>query len=410
MRIAVIVREFPYISETFILNQITGLLDKIRAVDIYSRRKNIEEKIHQDVIEYDLLNKIRYLDRSDNHFRGILKGMIITIFRCIRFPSILLSPGGFLSYIWVLYSARKLYMHVPLRSAWKYDIIHCHFGPVGRVGLKMKELAIFRGKLITSFYGFDVSSYINRAPGIYRNLFDGSDLIIAISEYMKRQLCDLGCNKEKILIHHLGVDCKRFSYKIRSIRKDEAVRIVTVARLVEKKGVEYGMHAVARLIKSGIKVEYSIVGDGPLKSYLNMLIKKLDVNDKIRILGWKRQDEVIRILNNSHILLAPSITGSDNGQEGTPVVLMEAMATGMPVISTYHAGIPELVDNGQNGFLVPEKDIDALTGKIEYLINNKELWPVMGRYGRNTVEKKYNIDILNETMVQIYSRLANNSV
>ena len=101
----------------------------------------------------------------------------------------------------------------------------------------------------------------------------------------------------------------------------------------------------------------------------------------------------------------PSITASNGDQEGIPVVLMEAQATGLPIISTYHTGIPEVVIDGKSGFLVHEKDVDALAEKLEYLIKHPEIWPEMGRYGRKHVEEKYDIKKLNQQLVKIYQNL-----
>jgi colanic acid/amylovoran biosynthesis glycosyltransferase len=180
---------------------------------------------------------------------------------------------------------------------------------------------------------------------------------------------------------------------------------VTIARLVEKKGVEYGIRAVAKLVRAKLSIEYHVIGDGPLREDLRQLIQELDANDTVKLLGWKQQQEVVEILNNAHIMLAPSVTSQDGDQEGIPVSLMEAMARGLPIVSTQHSGIPELIENGVSGFLVPEQDVDALAEKLGYLIEHPEVWPEMGRAGRVYVEKHYDINKLNNQLVEIYQKL-----
>src|SRR4030065_356569 len=102
------------------------------------------------------------------------------------------------------------------------------------------------------------------------------------------------------------------------------------------------------------------------------------------------------------------VTASDGDSEGLPVVLLEAQAVGLPIISSLHGGIPEGVLDSKSGFLVPEKDVDALAKKIEYLIEHPELWPDMGRYGRKFVEERYDIQKLNQRLVKIYKALLTN--
>ena len=183
------------------------------------------------------------------------------------------------------------------------------------------------------------------------------------------------------------------------------INILTVARLVEKKSVHYGIEAVAKVVKRYPFVQYEIAGDGPLKGDLVGLIDKLDINENVKLLGWKQQNEISELMSHADILLAPSVTGKEGDQEGIPVVLMEAMARGLPVISTYHSGIPELVQDGRSGFLVRERDIDALAEKLEHLITHPEMRDQMGAEGRKYVEENYNIDKLNDRLVEIYEEI-----
>ncbi len=153
--------------------------------------------------------------------------------------------------------------------------------------------------------------------------------------------------------------------------------------------------------------EYKIAGDGPSRENLDSLISELKVGDSIELLGWRSQDEIAELLQESDILMAPSVTTEKGDEEGIPGVIMEAFASGLPVVSTYHAGVPEVIQDGESGFLVSERDVDSLADRLKYLIERPELRSVMGSKGRQFVEEHYNIDRLNDRLVRIYRHLLN---
>ena len=148
-----------------------------------------------------------------------------------------------------------------------------------------------------------------------------------------------------------------------------------------------------------------IDGEGGLSEVLERLIEELDLKSHVRLLGRKSHEEVIRLLQDTHLLMAPSVTAKDGDQEGIPNVIKEAMAMGLPIISTRHRGIPELVEDGVSGFLVEERDVDSLANRLTYLIDHPEIWPEMGRAGRNCVQKYYDSNKLSDRLVSVYDRL-----
>jgi colanic acid/amylovoran biosynthesis glycosyltransferase len=269
----------------------------------------------------------------------------------------------------------------------------------------LKEVGAITGKIVTTFHGEVGYTGQKRYKKGYDLLFELGDLILPMSEREKQDLIALGCSPQKIVVHRMGVDLNQFTFVPRQPRSDGKAHLLTVARLVEKKGVEYAIKAVANVLKKYPHIEYDIAGDGPLRSDLIDLIEMFNIGDKIKLLGWKRQEEIVELVKGADILLAPSVTSEDGDQEGIPVVLMEAMAQGLPVLSTYHSGIPELVQDGVSGFLVPERDVDALAEKLEHLVQHPEIWPEMGRAGRAHVERYHDIDKLNDQLVQLYQQL-----
>lgn len=403
MRVAFLVNFFPNLSETFILNQATGLLDRGCEVDIYAGRSAGMLAIHPDVENYRLHERTHYLLISHNYVSYILQEFgrpLVNFFKVGGSPrlSTILRYGQRVMPLRLLREAAACLDREP------YDVVHCHFGPNGLRGMMLREMGLIRGKLVTSFYGYDVTRYVRQhGRHCYDRLFREGDLFIAPGEAMRRQLVELGCDESKLLVHHLGVSLDRFSGADRHpLPDDGSVRIVTVSRLVLKKGIEYGIRAVAELVKAGHRVTYTIVGDGPLRARLERLVQALGLGGVVKLVGWKRRPEVVDILSLSDVLLAPSVTGRNGDQEGTPVVLMEARAMGLPAVSTWHSGIPEIVEDGVSGYLVPERDVAALAEKLAYLAERPQVRTRMGQAGRKGVKERYNIDVLNDRLVETY--------
>lgn len=412
MRVAFIVNNFPVLSQTFILNQITGLIDSGIEVDIYANLPSQTSKTHHDVIKYNLLDKTNYFYIPHEHnIQEKIEYIKIAISNAGRYPILLKCLfNGFRSASEASLPRIVLpYILIPFLKNKQYDIIHCHFGPNGLKGALLKKSGFFTGKLITAFHGYDITQYIKdySQNNQYQKLFDSGDLFQPISEHWQKRLIELGCDAQKITVHRMGIDCQNFCFMERNLIDNNKIKIVTISRLVEKKGIEYGIRAVAELIKSHRNIEYNIIGDGHLREELEQIIEHYGVRNTVILSGWKDQSEIIEILNQSHILLAPSVTSKDGDREGIPVVLMEAMAMGLPVVSTWHSGIPELVQDGVSGFLVPERDIDGLVDKLKHLVEHPETWAKMGRAGRIQVETNYNIEKLNTQLIEVYNRLIN---
>jgi len=404
MKIAFIVSKFPTLSETFILNQITGLLDLGHDVDIFSNVTPTEDKIHSDIKAYRLIERTRYFNIPDTKIARAIQAVKIFLIWFFRYPLVLLKALNIFKYRSCYNCLNNLFFVEPFLEK-KYDIIHCHFGPNGILGMRLKDLGI-PGKYMTSFLGYDVNFYVRKyGKDVYEKLFEKVDLCIVITDFIGEKIKAFGCESAKITKLSLGVDISRFNFKERKIKQGDNINIITVARLVEKKGLEYSIKAVANLLKTHPNICYRIAGDGPLRGELQGLVSRLDVQDKILLLGWKNQNEVKQLYEQSHIFILSSVTANNGDQEGQGLVIAEAQAMGMPVISTLHNGIPEGVLDGQSAFLVPERDVDALAERLLYLIEHPELWPEMGRYGRNFVEENYDIKKLNQRLVNIYQEL-----
>lgn len=398
MRIAFIVNIFPALSETFILNQITGLLDMGHEVNILAVSNPNRQKIHPEIREYKLLQKSYLI--PNNKFLRILKAFFLIIKHLRKNPVVIIKSLNIFKY------GRKtlslIYFVIYLLDE-KFDIIHCHFGPNGNVGAYLKELGIISGKLVTSFHGSDIRLGIKKGGKIYKPLFEHGNCFLANSYYSLNNLVRFGADSKKIIYHPVGVDVDKIPFKWDSSidKKNKIPIILTVARLSKEKGLEYGIQAVRNLLGKNpdLHLRYNIIGGGPLKNRLTEQVKELNLEKIVCFLGPMIQEEVIRNMIRSDIFILPSIA------EAFGLVLLEAQAVGLPVVATNVGSVSDAIANEGSGFLVPARDSEALAEKIEYLIRRPNLWSKIGKNGRKYVEKKYDIKKLNQRLIKIYQDL-----
>lgn len=407
MKIAFFVNQFPVLSETFILSQITGLIDRGHEVDIYVDRPGDTEKTHPDVNKYSLLERTYYIGRPYNRLKRVLGAIQILLVNLSKESIALLQSLNVFNYGRQASSLTLLYATCYfLKKSVDYDIVHCHFGPNGLKVAALMNIGVLRGILITSFHGYDAGKYPRQyGLDVYKLLFQRGDLCMCSSNFLRDKVLALGCPGEKAIRLPMGVNIERHPFQERTLDSGGLVKIVTVARLVEKKGIEYSIKALAKVVIDNPNVLYRIIGDGPLRDSLEDLILELNLSEKVKILGWMTQDEVYELYDDSHIFVLPSVTASNGDQEGQGLVLQEAQVIGLPVISTLHNGIPDGVLDGESGFLVPERDVDALADKLSYLIKHPEVWHDMGRAGRLYIEENFDVEQLNDRLVEIYREL-----
>lgn len=405
LRIAIFVHEFPALSETFVLNQVTGLLDLGHEVTIFAIGPRRDPLVHPDVLSYGLHERLHYRDMPASRVERLLK-MPGIVFRWppghrkSLLKSLNLSRyGGDARSLSLLYWSNRLSKHAD------FDIIHCHFGTVGREVAFLREIGAIRGKLVVSFHGVDMSVCVGGGEQIYRHLFEHGDMFLPISDRWKRRLIEMGSDPARTWVHRMGVDIQRFPFQAGSSAPGRPGEILSIGRLVEKKGIEYGLRAVASLLSRGVPVRYSVVGDGPLRARLESLACELGISHAVAFLGYQDQERVVELVRASDVLLAPSVTDSKGDQEGIPVALMEAMASGVPVVSTYHSGIPELVTSGVTGFLAEERDVEGLARALHDLIEDSALCKRIAVAGREKVAAAFDVHVLNKQLEAHYHAL-----
>lgn len=403
MRIAFVVTEFPALSETFVLNQITGFIDQGHDVEIHAGRP-LKIEAHPEYYSYGLAERTVYrVWVPHNPFKRLVKAAALLLTHLHRAPLPLLrslAPGRLGSGATFL---QAFYEAVPFAGRPAYDALVCHFGENGNRVAELLAVGATRGRVLTFFHGADITRYvIDRGERVYDALFKAGALFLPISERWKKRLLELGCPPARIRIHHMGIDCGRFAFRPRRAQLEGSFRIVSVARLVEKKGLTHAIQALSQLrVPPGLSWHYEIIGDGPLMAELAQQVRALGLEGRVTLSGWRDQAYVVAALNEADVLAAPSVTAADGDQEGIPVALMEAMASGLPVISTYHSGIPELITDGVSGLLVPERDAAALGAAIERLMADATLRADIARGARAEAEAHWNIAGLNRRLAEL---------
>ncbi len=285
-------------------------------------------------------------------------------------------------------------------------LLHAHFGVAGCRAVRLKRRVGI--PLVTTFYGVDASRHL-RAPEkqeALRRLFREGDLFLALGGDMVGRLRAAGCPEEKIRIQRLGVDVEQIAFRPRQWPEDDRrVVLLYCGRLVEKKGILYALEAFARLADRWKNLEFRIVGGGLLRPAVERAVRRMNLQDRVVLRGVLPHAEALKEMQNAHLFVLPSLTAPDGDMEGTPTVLLEAQASGMPVVSTYHADIPEVVLDGETGFLAPERDSRVLADRLSYLLENPDRWPEIGLAGRRHIERRYNIHREVQNLEKTYADL-----
>ncbi|WP_245273470.1 glycosyltransferase [Mesorhizobium sp. WSM3224] len=382
MRICFVVDKFPTLSETFVLDQIAGCLESGMEVSVvcnemaFGRDTNVDDARWQK-----------------------LPGAVVSWWGGLdRYRSSLKKWSG---RFW-----DKLSTFIDLANAHKLrnvDVIVAHFGHNGlRVARIMKRRRI-AAPLVTIFHGVDVGRPMHdNTLGSYRPVFEKGALQLPVNAFFREALINAGAAQAQVLVHHMGIRPGEIDYHWRSWQKG-TLSFISVCRLTEKKGIEYALRALARLPHRDWV--YSVIGGGELLEDLKLIATDLGIAERVTFLGPRPHSEVKQRLRDAHVFLLPSVAGRDGDLEGIPVALMEAMAGGLITVSTYHSGIPELIEDRKTGFLVPERDIAALAGKLTWIAENPGLCEPIALAARGKVEADFNSNALNERFAQIVAKL-----
>lgn len=286
------------------------------------------------------------------------------------------------------------------------SLVHAHFGyDLPLAALVADQLGV---PLIATFHGADASSFANRYKwqAIYRTLLPRVDAIVLIDPGKADRLVEFGARPERI--HHipLGIDLD-FWEPARRSASTQAMRVLSVGRLVPKKGHDLLIHAIGRAVRDGLDVTLVIAGDGEQERLLQELVRAYDLEERVTLAGRVNRQQVRKLMTEADIFALASHTTESGDAEGSPVVLTEAMAMALPVLSTRHADIPSVVHHGVSGILVEEGSLDDLSVGLRQLATMRDRWKDMGRAGRKWVRHHRHRETVLERWRALYDHVLN---
>jgi colanic acid/amylovoran biosynthesis glycosyltransferase len=307
MRIAFFTHYFPKLSESFIINQVAGLMERGHDVTVFASEHPHEDLSHKIVAKHDMLDHTVYTKNPESYAEGLK----------IALESVAEIGAGCPGQLGKVRDAISVGKSAPgylvnlatfLNYGETFDICHAHFGNIGRKWSFVDDLPD-QTPLVTTFYAMDVSRFVH--PGRYRwyePFRSKRSLAIGISQYIRAQMITLGCPEERSIRHPIGIDIDAFEFDPTAFACEEPLRIASVARYVEQKGLKYGIEAVANCRERGLDVEFRVAGEGELRPDLELQIRDLGVEDSVHLIGWQTQEEVRELLGDAHLFMLPSVT------------------------------------------------------------------------------------------------------
>lgn len=283
------------------------------------------------------------------------------------------------------------------------DLLHIYFGhEATRLGPLFQ---LWKGRAVVSFHGVDLGTYVRRpADKVWLpTVFEQSALILARCEYFVKPLVELGCPPEKIRINRTHVLVDHFVAVERPRPEDGRWNLVQACRFIPKKGLLATIRAFTRFAEKHPKAALYLAGDGPQLGALQKEIWKLGLTRKVFFTGFLDREGLRKLFHDGHFFLHPSATDSANDIEGIPNALLEAMATGLPSISTPHAGIPEAITHGQNGFLVTGGDPEEIAQTLLTVAGDPELYRKISREAAASVRAVYEPERQIRALEDIYA-------
>lgn len=369
-------QEFLTPSMTFIDRQIAGLEDEFN-IKILTRKRS-----SQNLFAYQQVHCIKkpYIERIYN--------------RAFRRYGLDLIPRS-------QYQSEQI---VSLIEKLEPRFIHAHFGPAALEILPIaRKLQI---PLLTTLHGYDASSLLRfqNYRTEFKQLLEYSK-IITVSKFMERDLRRNFAKIGDVQCVHIGIPLDIFSSKIDRETIESKVKSLTelnflqVSNFVEKKGHVFSIFAFKQFLSVYENAHLNLVGSGPLLEKIRRLTVKLGIQKHVTFHGHQNSESVSEMMQEADCFLHHSITSKNGDKEGIPTVLMEAMATGLPCISTYHAGIPELIQHGKNGYLVHERDVEAYVLAFKHILKDNGH---IGMAAKETIMHDFNIKTQNKVLGRIY--------
>jgi len=406
MRIALVVPEFPKLSETFIVRHFLSLIEAGHDAFVICRTSGEEDwrRVPALAGRSDLRRRVRSGWPASSRLRAALLFPLAFVRAACK------NPSGSLRYL--TRGAGKLGSRLPVRFyldaeliACRPDIVHFEFGALARERPHLGELLGCRTAV--SFRGHDLDHIGLGDPAYYRAVFAEGDAFHFLGRHLERTAERRGLSREKTrMLISPAVDCQRFQRKLPRYEgelggKTRPCRILSVGRLHWAKGYEFALQAVHRLRRAGVELEYRIAGDGGYREEAAFWRHKLGLEDCVSFLGAAGQDEVRRQLEWADVFLHAA------QQEGFGNAVLEAQAMELPVVASDAGGLPEAVEHSVTGFVVPRRDARRLADAVQSLCRDPELRLAMGRLGRQRALARFNPASQTAAFEELYRRVGN---
>ncbi|HEX3581271.1 MAG TPA: glycosyltransferase [Thermoanaerobaculia bacterium] len=416
--IGVIVTRFPQIDETSILREINELEERGQPVMLIPLLRGRGRVVHEEAKPW--VHRARYMP------------LISPAIAFANLIALLTQPRQYLRVFWSVFSKTIGKVGVFARSMALFPKAVYLSRLLPRLGIKHihaqwatnpATMAYIIGALSDTTYSFTV-----HGPDIFthrmlmREKIAGAKFVRCVSTFNKAFLCGLfsSVTEDKVEVVHVGLNPEVYeegnggaaTAALSHGQADETsapqrrLQILTVASLNKTKGFPFLVDAVSRLVQSGVDVDCNIVGTGPRRAAVEQWTKDLGVADRVHLLGLLPQHEIARKLREADVFVLPSMIALDGSMDGLPVALIEAMAAGRPVVASTISGIPELVEDGVNGFLVDATHAERIAGAIRKLAENPELGERMGRAGQARVRRDFHIRVTGERLMALFDRTA----
>jgi glycosyltransferase involved in cell wall biosynthesis len=381
-----LLKTYPKLSETFILNEILELERQGVSLHLFSLRKPTDEKNHPDVAKVKA--SVTYIPTLLPNFD--FQDLIILLKSHWQLLS--QSPGKYwqaLQFHWQRPEKKRLneFLQAGYLAATMQNLelshLQAHFA---NVPTATTEIAKIFGGFSYNIFAHAKDIYLTEVEVLDRRI-GSAEFVLTCTGFNHRYLQSVSQSNTPIYLSYHGIDLTRFTSAFAK-QKTEIPLILSVGRYCEKKGFPYLIEACWQLKQQGHKFQCDIVGYGPLQAELEQLIADLDVADVVSLAGKMTQDELVKVYQRASIFVLPCQVMENGDRDGIPNVLLEAMAMEIPVVSTDISGIGELVESGENGFLVPEKNPPALAEALEKLLTQPELSAQFGKFSleRNVSE------------------------
>ena len=392
-RVGYVLKVYPRFSETFILNELLAHERADLDLEIFSLRRPADGRFHEGVAR--VRTPVTYIDPLGTRPAPLWEELRAANAELPAFPERLAealdqAPED-------VHQATALARAVRARGVTH---LHAHFG----------SLATTVARLAANFAGITYS-FTAHAKDIFHKSVDNVDLArkladasaaVTVSDYNAEVLREL-CPEADVRRIYNGIELEAFPY---SEPAERPARVVAVGRLVEKKGFDQLVDAVAILRAADRALHCDIVGAGELETELAARIERLELGDRVRLLGPRTQAEVREIVAGAAVCAVPCRVGTDGNRDGLPTVLIEAMALGTPCVSTPVTGIPEIVRHEHTGLLVPEGDPAALASALERLLAEPSLRTRLARAARGLIESSFDVDGNTAAVRAVFARAA----